>query len=171
MRVVKGCAFLAVIALCGSAMAADLGSIRGALTMADGKTPVGGQAITVFDAQGQAVAKTKTDPQGKFVIAGIPTGAYKVAAAENAFAVVQVPALPKVVEVNLSLPPQVYGQGVRAGGAGAGSGMSKGVVIGVIGGLVVGGVIGGIIGYESNDDEDTKYVPVYVQSTASPSMP
>ena len=170
MRLMAFAVVLAMLMLlCAPVMANDLGSIRGTLKMADGKTAVGGHAVIVLDGKGKPVAKAKTDASGAFRLASIPTGAYKVAATDSAFAVVQVPALPKVVEVDLVLPPAVYGQGVRKGGGSN----KKPIVLAIVGGLVMGGVIGGAIGYNSKSRRSSKIVTdtrtVYV--SASPSMP
>ena len=155
-----------VVALvfCVPAMAKDLGAITGQVLMADGKTPAVNHYVTAFDLKtGRPLAKAKTDATGAYEIASVPVGRYRVAAAENVSAVVAVPKLPQVVEVNLVLHPVVRGQGVRRGGT-----SKTPIVVGVVGGVVAGGIIGGVVGYNSNDDDDTKYV---VQQVASPSMP
>ena len=151
--------------VCGApAMAIEQGAIRGALKMSDGKTAVAGHSITLFDAQtGKPVLKAKTDKAGAYKFSSIPTGRYKVAAAANAYAVVSVPALPKMMEVNLTLPPAVYGQGARRGG-----GAKTGTVLAAGAGLVGGAIVGGVVGYNSKKGESTR---VRVQQVASPSMP
>ena len=170
MRKFMVCAVM--LALCAPAMATELGTIRGALKMSDGKTAVAGQAITVIDMKtGLPVAKATTDGKGAFEIASLPVGTYKVAAADNAFAIVAVPALPEVVVVDLTLPPITYAAG---GGAG------KGVILGAIGGALAGTIIAGTIAYqagksEGEDDEEHKTENLRRElerlRNASPSMP
>ena len=179
MRQLLACAIVLAVVLAAPAMATDVGTIQGTLKMADGKTPVAGHAITVIDVKTDLpVYKARTDEKGAFMIASIPTGTYKVAAAENAFAIVEVPTLPEVLVVDLALPPTVLGQGVRPGAGGG----AKGAIVAATVGLVLGGIIGGTIAYQQGKDEGEDHeedkqrelqrqIDELRRQQASPSMP
>ena len=132
---------LALMALVISVPAAadELGTIRGTVTMADGKTPAVRDEVQVIDLRtGKIVAKVKTDDKGRFAVASVPVGLCKVVVSGKKAGDLDVGK--GVTKVQLVKKPDAKAQGVRRGGTNR-----KKLVINLIGGFVAALVIVGII--------------------------
>jgi len=84
---------LVAIMTCLPAMADETGALKGTLAMADGKTPVAHQEVTVVDLRtGETLATTKTDATGAFSVDGLKAGVCLIKIAGRGSVVVEVPA-------------------------------------------------------------------------------
>lgn len=130
---------LMALAISVPAAADELGSIKGTVTMADGKTPAVQHEVLVIDlSTGKTVAKVKTDGKGQFNVASVPVGLCKVVVSgKNA---VDLDVGKGETKVKLVQKPDTKAQGVRRGGTNR-----KKLVINLIGGFVAALVIVGLI--------------------------
>ena len=132
---------LALMALAISVPAAadELGSLKGTVTMADGKTPAAKHEVVIIDlSTGKTVAKVKTYRKGRFNVASVPVGMCSVVVAGNKIGDLNVPKGESKVKITQN--PDTKAQGIRRGGTNR-----KKLIINLIGGFVAAAVIVGFI--------------------------
>jgi hypothetical protein len=159
------------------------GAVAGSIVALDGKTPVAGARVVLFDAEGREIASAVSGVEGRFDLGAKPVGKYRLEVGKAA-GTIQLADTAKATSLRLVLPAEIA-KGIKAAGEG-GAGAAENTVtllgmefaedlVATAGTIVVVGAGAGagavIVGEELGQSERAEDRRDALKASASPTQP